>query len=82
MRRRLGAPTALTATAHTLARLVYSLLKHGSAYVQHGLDAYESQYRERTVQAMARHAQALGSPLVALGAPEAPNLNALAASPP
>jgi transposase len=31
MRRRLGAPKAITATAHKLARLVYSLLKHGSA---------------------------------------------------
>ena len=41
MRSRLGAPKAITATAHKLARLVYSLLKHGSAYVQQGLDAYE-----------------------------------------
>lgn len=58
MRRRLGAPKAITATAHKLARLVYSLFKHGSAYVQQGLDAYESQYRERKVKAMARQAQA------------------------
>src|SRR5712664_4311353 len=46
-RSRLGAPKAITATAHKLARLVYSLLKHGSAYVKQGLDDYESQYRER-----------------------------------
>ena len=56
---RLGAPKAITATAHKLARLVYSLLKHGSAYVQQGLEAYESQYRERQVKAMARQAQGL-----------------------
>lgn len=31
MRRRLGAPKAITATAHQLARLVYRLLQHGSA---------------------------------------------------
>ena len=34
MRSRLGAPKAITVTAPKLARLVYSLLKHGSAYVQ------------------------------------------------
>src|SRR4029450_3722357 len=50
MRSRLGAPKALTATAHQLARLVYSLFKQGSASVQHGLDAYESQYRARKVK--------------------------------
>jgi hypothetical protein len=39
MKARLGTPKAITATAHKLARLVYSLLQHGSAYVQQGLDA-------------------------------------------
>src|SRR3989449_10526378 len=79
MHSRLGAPKAITATAHKLARLVYSLLKHGSAYVQQGLDAYESQYRERKVKAMARQAQALGYTLVALGTPEGASLNAVTA---
>ena len=82
MRSRLGAPKAITATAHKLARLVYSLLQHGSAYVQQGLDAYESQYRERKVKAMARQAQVLGYTLVALGTLEVPNFNALAAPTP
>ena len=58
MRRRLGAPKAMTATAHKLARLVYSLFKHGSASVPQGLDAYESPDRERKVKAMARQARA------------------------
>ena len=79
MRSRLGAPKAITATAHKLARLVYSLLQHGSAYVQQGLDAYESQYRERKVKAMARQAQALGYTLVALGPPERASLDAVTA---
>jgi uncharacterized protein involved in cysteine biosynthesis len=77
MRSRLGAPKAITATAHTLARLLYSLLQHGSAYVQQGLDAYESQYRERRIKAMARQAQALGYTLVELGTPAVPHLNAV-----
>ena len=79
LRSRLGAPKAITATAHKLARLVYSLLKHGSAYVQQGLDAYESQYRERKVTAMARQAKALGYTLVALSTPEGQRLDAVAA---
>ena len=33
MKARLGTPKAITATAHKLARLVYSLLTHGRAYV-------------------------------------------------
>ncbi len=79
MRSRLGAPTAITATAHKLARLVYSLFKHGSAYVQQGLDAYESQDRERQVKTMARQAKALGYTLVALGTPEMHSRDAVAA---
>jgi transposase len=65
---RLGTPKAITATAHKLARLVYSLLKHGSAYVQQGLDAYAVQYRARKVTTMAKQAKALGYTLVPLAA--------------
>jgi len=68
MQVRLGTPKAITATAHKLARLVYSLWQHGSAYVQQGLDAYEAQYRERKVTTMAKQAKALGYTLVLLAA--------------
>jgi len=68
MKVRLGTPKAITATAHKLARLVSSLLQHGSAYVQQGLDAYETQYRERKVTAMTKQAKALGYTLVPLAA--------------
>jgi transposase len=70
MKARLGTPTALTATAHKLARLVYSLLQHGSAYVPQGLDAYDAQSRERKLTTMAKQAKALGytlGPLPAQG---------------
>jgi transposase len=77
MKARLGTPKAITATAHKLARLVYSLLQHGSASVQQGLDAYEAQYRARKVKALARQAQALGYTLVALAAPEAQSMGAV-----
>ncbi len=58
MKARLGTPKAITATAHKLARLVYHLLKHGSASVQQGRAAYEAQYRERKVTTMAKQAKA------------------------
>jgi hypothetical protein len=60
MRARLGAPEAITATAHKLARIVYSMLRHGVPYVDVGQHAYEQQYRERAVKNLKRNARALG----------------------
>ncbi len=60
----MGAPTAITATAHQLARLLSSMRKHGTAYVRHGMDAYEQQYRDRTVKNLTRRAKTLGYTLV------------------
>jgi hypothetical protein len=37
----LGAPTAINAGAHKLARLVYRMLKFAKAYVETGQEAYE-----------------------------------------
>jgi hypothetical protein len=64
MKAQLGAPKAITATAHKLARLIYTMLKHGTAYVRQGMDEYEQQYRDRAVKNMTRRAQALGYILV------------------
>jgi transposase len=63
-RARLGAPKAITATAHKLARLVYSMLKHGSAYVDVGQKHYEERYRSRVIQNLKRKAEDLGYELV------------------
>ena len=38
----LGAPRAITATAHKLARLIYSMLRYGQDYVDAGAEYYES----------------------------------------
>jgi transposase len=57
---RRGLAKAITATAYKLARLVYALLKHGTAYVAQGLEAYETAYRERVVRQGKRKAAALG----------------------
>jgi transposase len=64
MKARLGAPKAITATAHKLARLLYTMLKHGTAYVRQGMDEYAQQYRDRAVKNMTRRAKALGYILV------------------
>ena len=64
MQARLGAPQAITATAHTLARLVYTMRKHGTASVQQGMDESEQPSRDRTVQHLTRRAQTFGSTLV------------------
>jgi len=76
MKSRLGTPKAITATAHKLARLVYSMLKHGTAYVAQGLETYEQQYRERMVKNLSRQARELGYALVKPG--EAPAETSLA----
>ena len=40
-RAHLGAPKAITATAHKLARLIYSMLRYGQDYVDAGAEYYE-----------------------------------------
>ena len=45
------APKAVTATAHKLVKLVYSMLRYGQAYVDAGAEYYESQYHHRALRA-------------------------------
>ena len=61
---RLGAPKLITATAHKLARLIYSMLQHGTQYVDAGQDYYEQRYRTRVVENLKRRAFELGFELV------------------
>jgi hypothetical protein len=60
MKGRLGAPAAVTATAHKLARIVYLALKHGLPYVRQSQEEYEAQMREKHVKALKRKARQLG----------------------
>lgn len=64
MAARIGKPQAVTATAHKLARIVYSLLKYGTAYVDAGQDYYERQYKARVVHSLEQRAKAMGFDLV------------------
>ena len=64
MRARLGAPKAITATAYKLARMIYSMLKYGTEYVDAGQQAYEEQYRDRALRNLQRNARRFGYELV------------------
>jgi transposase len=64
---RLGAPKAITATAHKLARLVYAMLKNGTSYVDVGQDYYEERYQARVLQNLKRKAKHLGFELIPNG---------------
>jgi hypothetical protein len=59
-RSRLGAPKAITATAHKLARILYHLLRYGEAYVRQTEAAYAEQVRERLEKQLHRRAAELG----------------------
>jgi transposase len=59
-----GGQHAVTATAHKLARIYYTMLTKGSAYVELGHQAYEQKYQERRVAHLQRQAKNLGFQLV------------------
>ena len=60
----LGPAKAITATAHKLARIIYNMLKHGTAYKDLGQDHYETRYRQRVIQNLKRRAKQFGCQLV------------------
>jgi len=64
LRSRLGAPKAITAMAHLLARLFYRMLKFGHEYVDKGMEYYETKYRQQQLQWVAKQAAALNMQLI------------------
>jgi transposase len=59
-RTRLGAPKAITAGAHKLARIIYNLLRFGLAYVQKSEEDYVALTRARQLKSLQRKARELG----------------------
>jgi len=57
---------AITAMAHTLARLVYRMLKFGHHYVDQGIEYYEAKYRQQQLRWTAKQAAALNMQLIRL----------------
>ena len=64
LRIRLGAPKAITAMGHRLARLVYRMLKYGQQYVDKGAENYERRYRNQQIQSLRKKATQLGFQLM------------------
>jgi transposase len=57
---RMDKPSANTAVAHKLARMVYFMFARGEAFVDEGQRHYEAQRRQRSVAALKRRPAALG----------------------
>jgi transposase len=58
-------PKAVTAAAHKLARLIYTMLTKGEEYTDQGQDYYEERYRQRVLRQLAQRAKKMGMKLVA-----------------
>jgi transposase len=65
LRARLGAPKAIVAMAHHLARLVYRMLRYGENYVEKGIEHYEQKFRLQRIKWLKKEANALNLQLVA-----------------
>jgi transposase len=60
MRSRLGAPEAITATAHKIARIFFHLWRTAEPYQDPGQDYYEQKYKERVLANIIKKAKNLG----------------------
>jgi transposase len=61
-----GMPKAITATAHRLARMIYSMLRYGTDYVMKSQQQYEQQHLVHRKMSLMRQARALGLVIVDL----------------
>ena len=57
---RLDKAKAITAVAHKLARLIYTMLTKGTEYVDKGQAYYEERYRERVIRNLNKKAADMG----------------------
>jgi transposase len=64
MRGRLGAPKAITATAHKLAIVMYTMITEKKQFTEFGQDAYEQRHKDRAISKLKRKAAELGYELV------------------
>ncbi|MGH8848181.1 MAG: IS110 family transposase [Polaromonas sp.] len=69
MSSRMDKPKAVAATAHKLARLIYTMLTKGQEYTDQGQDYYEERYRQRVLRQLSLRAQKMGMKLVATEQP-------------
>lgn len=64
MRSRLGTPKAITATAHKLAIIIYTMITEKKQFIEFGEDAYERRHKDRALSKLKRKAEELGYELV------------------
>lgn len=61
---RMDKPKAITAAAHKLARLIYTMLTRGEAYTDQGQECYEARYRAGMLRNLAQRAEKMGMKIV------------------
>lgn len=61
---RMDRPKAVTATAHKLARLIYTMLTKGEQYTDQGQTYYEERYRQRVMYNLNQRAAKMGMKLI------------------
>src|SRR5712691_1699722 len=64
MRSKLGPAKATTATAHTLAKIIYHMLKEKTSYRERGADYYMHKDQERKLRQLRKQAKHLGFDVV------------------
>jgi transposase len=64
MRARLGAPKAITAGAHKLAVILYTMIKEKKSFTEAGQAAYEEAYKLRQLTIIEKRAKEMGYQLV------------------
>jgi phage-related tail protein len=60
---------AVTAAAHKLARLIYTMLTKGEEHTDQGQGYYEERYRERVLRALSQRAAKCGMQMVPIEQP-------------
>jgi len=61
---KLGPAEGITAVAHKLARLLYSLIKYGHDYVRTGMEQYEKKNADRKMRILRKMAESMGVKLL------------------
>ena len=67
---RLGAPKAITATAHKLARIFYTVMRYGVAYQKRSEEDFVNEHQKRMEQNLHRRAKEMGYELKKIEAPK------------
>ncbi len=62
-------PKAVTAAAHKLAWLIYTMLTKGEEYTDQGQDYFDERNRERVLRALSQRAAKLGMQMVPMPQP-------------